>query len=53
MGRSFVRQPSQFMSHIDAKVQMAQTARIQIKGLTKMHGLVTGLVGQILFCMLQ
>ena len=36
-----------FTPHINEKMKRARAAEIQIKGLTKTHGLVLGLVRQI------
>ena len=40
-----------FTFHINERVKRARTAKIQIKGLTKTHGLVPGLVRQIQLAM--
>lgn len=42
-----------FTSHINERVRRARTAEIQIKGLTRTHGLVHGLVRQIQLAVVQ
>lgn len=42
-----------FIPHINKKMKRAQAAEIQIKDLTKIHGLVLGLVRQIQLAVIQ